>query len=155
MCRGCVKTLTKIFVQKVDRLELSTSDDRHLGNGFGTPSFSASLNYFEFLHRLCPNRCAGVGRCHSTWCVAIGKLAFCLTKPHPPVRLMISETTSIATAGHCVARQVEQHRFVLSIAYRLQPGRLVVRSYLSDQAIWQAHSTRWLKTSVRKRFLLA
>jgi hypothetical protein len=50
--RGCVKTLTKIFGQKIDRLERSTSDDRHLGNGFGTPNFSASLDKFEFLHRL-------------------------------------------------------------------------------------------------------
>jgi cell fate regulator YaaT (PSP1 superfamily) len=52
LCRGCVKTLTKIFGQKIDRLERSTSDDRHLGNGFGTPNFSASLDNFEFLHRL-------------------------------------------------------------------------------------------------------
>jgi hypothetical protein len=42
-----VKTLTKIFDQKIDRLE-RTSDDRHLGNGFGTPNFSASLDNFEF-----------------------------------------------------------------------------------------------------------
>jgi hypothetical protein len=42
---GCVKTLTKIFGQKIDRLE-PTSDDRHLGNGFGTPNFSASLDNF-------------------------------------------------------------------------------------------------------------
>jgi hypothetical protein len=50
--RGCVKTLTKIFGQKIDRLERPTSDDRHLGHGFGTPNFSASLDNFEFLHRL-------------------------------------------------------------------------------------------------------
>jgi hypothetical protein len=50
--RVCVKALTKIFGQKIDRLERHTSDDRHLGNGFGTPNFSASLINFEFLHRL-------------------------------------------------------------------------------------------------------
>jgi hypothetical protein len=49
---GCVKTQTKIFGQKIDRLERHTSDDRHLGNGFGTPNFYASLDDFEFLHRL-------------------------------------------------------------------------------------------------------
>jgi hypothetical protein len=37
---------------KIDRLEHPASDDRHLGNGFGTPNFSASLDNFEFLHRL-------------------------------------------------------------------------------------------------------
>jgi hypothetical protein len=47
-----VKTLTKIFGQIIDRLERHTSDDRHLGNGFGNPNFSASLTNFEFLHRL-------------------------------------------------------------------------------------------------------
>jgi hypothetical protein len=50
--RACVKTLTKIFDQKIDRFERPSSDDRHLGNGFGTPNFSASLINFGFLHRL-------------------------------------------------------------------------------------------------------
>jgi hypothetical protein len=50
--RGCVKTLTKIFGQKSDRLERPTSDDHHLGNGFGTLNFSANLLDSEFLHRL-------------------------------------------------------------------------------------------------------
>jgi hypothetical protein len=47
-----VKTLTKIFGQKIDRIERPTSDDRHLGNGFGTPEFSASPLNLEFSHRL-------------------------------------------------------------------------------------------------------
>jgi hypothetical protein len=50
--RTCVKTLTKIFGQKIDRLERHPSYDRHLGNGFGTPNFYASLDNFEFLHWL-------------------------------------------------------------------------------------------------------
>jgi hypothetical protein len=50
--RGWVKTLTKIFGQKIDRLERPTSDDRHLGNGFDTHNFSVSLVNFELLHRL-------------------------------------------------------------------------------------------------------
>ena len=54
--RGCVKTLTKIFGQKIDRIERPTSDDRHLGNGFGTPEFSASPLNLEFSHRLQRNR---------------------------------------------------------------------------------------------------
>jgi hypothetical protein len=54
LCRGCVKTLTKIFGQKIDRLERHTSDDRHLGDGFGTPNLPASLINCEVLHRLCP-----------------------------------------------------------------------------------------------------
>jgi hypothetical protein len=49
---ACVKTLTKIFGQKIGRLKRHTSDDRHLRNGFGTPNFSASLIDFEFLHTL-------------------------------------------------------------------------------------------------------
>jgi hypothetical protein len=52
--RGCVKTLMKIFGQKINRLERPTSDDRNLGNGFGTPNFSASLPDFEFSHSLSP-----------------------------------------------------------------------------------------------------
>jgi hypothetical protein len=47
-----VKTLTKIFGQKIDRIERPASDDRHLGNGFGTPEFSASPLNLEFSHRL-------------------------------------------------------------------------------------------------------
>lgn len=50
--RGCVKTLTKIFDQKSDRIEPPTSDDHHFGNGFGIPNFSASPFDFELLHRL-------------------------------------------------------------------------------------------------------
>ena len=47
-----MKTLAKVYGQIVDRIERPTSDDRHHGNGFGTPNFYASPLNFEFSHRL-------------------------------------------------------------------------------------------------------
>jgi len=44
--------LRKSSVKKIDRIERPTSDDRHLGNGFGTPNFFISWLDFEFLQRL-------------------------------------------------------------------------------------------------------
>ena len=51
-----MKTLKKIFGQKIDRIERPTSDDRHLGNDFGTPEFSANSLNLEFSHRLAAKR---------------------------------------------------------------------------------------------------
>ena len=52
MGRGCVKTLAKISDQKVDLTERPTGDDRHLGNGFGTPNFALCRPNSKFSHRL-------------------------------------------------------------------------------------------------------
>jgi hypothetical protein len=66
--RGCLKTLTKIFGQKIDRIDRSTSDDRHRGNGISTPNIYASLLDFEFLHRLGTQPNATNGFClESNW----------------------------------------------------------------------------------------
>lgn len=52
LCENVLEIVDYIRVAKVDLVERPTSDDRMVGNGFGTPNFLILAPVFEFSHNL-------------------------------------------------------------------------------------------------------